>query len=143
MSPRSVPPRVWLKRQKQYVTSLRSNAISLDVMGGDYGPEVVIPGAARALERHPDIRFVLFGIEAQCADILAKHPKLKANSTFHDCEIAVGMDEKPSQAYLDKVRDVFGFEPPRAEGHHSVESVAAMQAGTAKVFIGMGGNFVR
>ncbi len=23
--------------------------ISLDVMGGDYGPEVVIPGAARAL----------------------------------------------------------------------------------------------
>jgi len=55
----------------------------------------------------------------------------------------VGIDEKPSQAYLDKVRDVFGFEPPRAEGHHSVESVAAMQAGTAKVFIGMGGNFVR
>ncbi|RVK98270.1 phosphate acyltransferase, partial [Sinorhizobium meliloti] len=32
--------------------------ISLDVMGGDYGPEVVIPGAARALERHPDIKFV-------------------------------------------------------------------------------------
>jgi len=55
----------------------------------------------------------------------------------------VGIDEKPSQTYLDKVRDVFGFEPPRAEGHHSVESVAAMQAGTAKVFIGMGGNFVR
>ena len=38
---------------------------------------------------------------------------------------------------------MFGFEPPRAEGQHSVESDAAMQAGTAKVFIGMGGNFVR
>jgi anaerobic selenocysteine-containing dehydrogenase len=25
----------------------------------------------------------------------------------------VGIDEKPTQAYLDKVRDVFGFEPPR------------------------------
>jgi molybdopterin-dependent oxidoreductase alpha subunit len=55
----------------------------------------------------------------------------------------VGIDEKPSEAYLDKVREVFGFEPPRAHGHHTVESVEAMQAGTAKVFIGLGGNFVR
>jgi formate dehydrogenase major subunit len=55
----------------------------------------------------------------------------------------VGVDEKPSQAYLDRVRDVFGFEPPREFGHHTVESIAAMQAGTAKVFVGLGGNFVR
>ena len=55
----------------------------------------------------------------------------------------VGIDEKPSQHYLDRVRDVFGFEPPRTHGHHTVESVAAMENGTAKVFIGMGGNFVR
>ena len=55
----------------------------------------------------------------------------------------VGVDEKPSQAYLDRVRDVFGFEPPRQHGHHSVESIEAMKAGTAKVFIGLGGNFVR
>ncbi len=55
----------------------------------------------------------------------------------------VGIDEQPSQAYLDRLREVFGFEPPRAPGHHTVESVAAMLDGTAKVFIGMGGNFVR
>jgi len=55
----------------------------------------------------------------------------------------VGIDERPSQAYLDRVREVFGFEPPRAPGHHTVESVQAMLAGTAKVFIGLGGNFVR
>ena len=55
----------------------------------------------------------------------------------------VGIDEKPDQAYLDRVRDVFGFEPPREHGHHTVESVEAMLAGTAKVFIGLGGNFVR
>lgn len=55
----------------------------------------------------------------------------------------VGIDEKPGQAYLDKIRDVFGFEPPREAGHHTVESVEAMLAGTAKVFIGLGGNFVR
>jgi len=55
----------------------------------------------------------------------------------------VGIDEKPSPAYLDRVRAVFGFEPPRAFGHHTVESVEAMKAGSAKVFIGLGGNFVR
>ncbi|MEO8684975.1 MAG: FdhF/YdeP family oxidoreductase, partial [Devosia sp.] len=55
----------------------------------------------------------------------------------------VGIDERPSQAYLDRLRDVFGFEPPREHGHHTVESVEAMRDGTAKVFIGLGGNFVR
>ncbi len=55
----------------------------------------------------------------------------------------VGIDEQPSQAYLDRLREVFGFEPPREPGHHTVESVEAMLQGTAKVFIGMGGNFVR
>lgn len=55
----------------------------------------------------------------------------------------VGIDEKPTQDYLDRVRDVFGFEPPRHHGHHTIETVEAMENGTAKVFIGMGGNFVR
>lgn len=55
----------------------------------------------------------------------------------------VGIDERPSPAYLDRVREVFGFEPPRAFGHHTVESVEAMKRGQAKVFIGLGGNFVR
>lgn len=39
--------------------------ISIDAMGGDFGPEVVIPGAAKAFERHPDIRFIFFGLPAQ------------------------------------------------------------------------------
>jgi glycerol-3-phosphate acyltransferase PlsX len=63
--------------------------ISVDVMGGDFGPKVVIPGAAKALERHPDIRFVLFGISAEREPILAQYPKLKAASDFHHCDVAV------------------------------------------------------
>ncbi|WP_212377270.1 FdhF/YdeP family oxidoreductase [Acetobacter persici] len=54
----------------------------------------------------------------------------------------VGIDEKPTQAYLDRVRDTFNFEPPRKHGHHVVESVEAMIDGRSKVFIGMGGNFI-
>ena len=72
--------------------------ISIDLMGGDYGPEVVIPGVAKALERHPDVTFVLFGVKADCQPILDKYPKLQAKSVFHDCELAVTMEEKPSQA---------------------------------------------
>lgn len=55
----------------------------------------------------------------------------------------VGIDEKPSRTYLDRVCEVFGFEPPREHGHHTVEAIEAMQTGKAKVFIGLGGNFVR
>lgn len=54
----------------------------------------------------------------------------------------VGIDEKPKPAYLDRVQQVFGFEPPREHGHHVVESIEAMLDGSAKVFIGLGGNFI-
>jgi glycerol-3-phosphate acyltransferase PlsX len=67
-------------------------------MGGDHGPQVVIPGAAKALERHPDISFVMYGLKEQCEPVLDRFPKLKEKTVFHDCELAVRMDEKPSQA---------------------------------------------
>lgn len=54
----------------------------------------------------------------------------------------VGIDEKPKPAYLDRVQQVFGFDPPREHGHHVVESIEAMLEGSAKVFIGLGGNFI-
>ena len=72
--------------------------ISVDLMGGDHGPSVTIPGAALALERHPDIRFVLHGLAAECEPILEKYQPLKQASTFIPAEMAVAMDEKPSQA---------------------------------------------
>lgn len=72
--------------------------ISIDAMGGDFGPEVVIPGAAIALERHPDIRFVIYGLADRVEPILLKYPKLKAASEFRVSEMAVRMDEKPGQA---------------------------------------------
>ena len=55
----------------------------------------------------------------------------------------VGIDEKPSRVLLDQLEKVFGFRPPRAHGHNTVTAVQAMIEGRAKVFIGLGGNFVR
>jgi phosphate acyltransferase len=76
----------------------KSVRISIDAMGGDHGPSVVIPGAAAALERHPDAHFVIYGQEQAVMPVLNQHPKLKAASTFHHCDVVVQMDDKPSQA---------------------------------------------
>jgi molybdopterin-dependent oxidoreductase alpha subunit len=54
----------------------------------------------------------------------------------------VGIDEKPRPELLDQIENVFGFQPPRAHGHAVVDAVQAMIEGRAKVFIGLGGNFV-
>jgi glycerol-3-phosphate acyltransferase PlsX len=35
--------------------------ISIDAMGGDHGPEIVIPGIDLALERTPELEVLLFG----------------------------------------------------------------------------------
>jgi molybdopterin-dependent oxidoreductase alpha subunit len=53
----------------------------------------------------------------------------------------VGIEEKPSKAFLDKLGKAFNFEPPRHHGLDTVETIKAMLAGQVKVFIGLGGNF--
>ncbi|TPI52602.1 phosphate acyltransferase PlsX [Mesorhizobium sp. B3-1-7] len=72
--------------------------ISIDAMGGDHGPSVVVPALMTVAIRRPDIRFVIYGREDVVRPELAKFPKLAEISEFVHCEIAVRMDDKPSQA---------------------------------------------
>jgi phosphate acyltransferase len=72
--------------------------ISLDAMGGDAGPSVVVPGAAIALERHPDVTFLLFGDESRIAPLLEQHPSLARQSRIVHTDAVVEMQDKPSQA---------------------------------------------
>ncbi|MBT0569198.1 FdhF/YdeP family oxidoreductase [Curvibacter sp. CHRR-16] len=53
----------------------------------------------------------------------------------------MGIYENPPAAFLDKLGEVFGFEPPRKPGYGTVEAIEAMLHGNAKVFFGLGGNF--
>jgi glycerol-3-phosphate acyltransferase PlsX len=76
----------------------KSVRISLDAMGGDHGAKVVVPGAALALERHPGLRFLMFGDEAVINPLLAAHPTLRSAVEVHHSDVAIAMDEKPSQA---------------------------------------------
>jgi glycerol-3-phosphate acyltransferase PlsX len=72
--------------------------IALDAMGGDHGPSVVIPGAARALAARPDIEFLMFGDEAIIKPLLAQHGPLAAATTLVHTDVFVKMGDKPSQA---------------------------------------------
>ena len=72
--------------------------IALDAMGGDHGPSVVIPAAAIALIRHPEMRFILVGDAARIEPELVAHPALAAKSEIIHTDVAVAMDAKPSQA---------------------------------------------
>jgi phosphate acyltransferase len=83
------------QRQKDHIRLIR---IAIDVMGGDHGPEVIIPALAKVLERRPDTRFVLFGREEKVRPILARHDALSKASQFTHCDVSVRMDDKPSQA---------------------------------------------
>ena len=53
----------------------------------------------------------------------------------------MGIEEKPTKAFLDRLQKVFDFDPPRAHGLDTVDSIQAMLDGRVKVFFGMGGNF--
>jgi len=72
--------------------------IALDAMGGDVGASVIIPGAAISLSRNPDSEFLLFGNRAMIEAELAKHPALKLVSRVIHTDVAVSMNDKPSQA---------------------------------------------
>ncbi len=72
--------------------------IALDVMGGDFGPPVIIPGAELSLAQRPGISFLLFGDSAKIAPLLNARPQLKAASKVIHTDVAIAMDAKPSQA---------------------------------------------
>ncbi|MEV6275039.1 FdhF/YdeP family oxidoreductase [Nocardia sp. NPDC051832] len=54
----------------------------------------------------------------------------------------MGIWEKVPDAFLDALDREFGITSPRAHGFDTVNAIRAMRAGRAKVFFGMGGNFV-
>ena len=54
----------------------------------------------------------------------------------------MGIWEKPKDAFLDNLEKEFSFKAPRNNGYDVVSAIEAMYKKEAKVFIGMGGNFI-
>lgn len=62
------------------------------------------------------------------------HSNVQGNRT-------IGIYEKPSPQFLDSLSRVYGFEPPREDGHDVVDAIRGMLDGHVKVFMALGGNF--
>lgn len=54
----------------------------------------------------------------------------------------MGVWEKMPDAFMQKLKDVFDFEPPVKHGYDVVNSIKAMHEGKVKLFFAMGGNFL-
>jgi molybdopterin-dependent oxidoreductase alpha subunit len=52
------------------------------------------------------------------------------------------INEKPTNEQLDRLRDYFGFDPPREHGYDVVRAIKAMHSDKLKVLFCMGGNFL-
>ena len=72
--------------------------IALDGMGGDGAPAIVLKGAEIALQRHPGVRYLLFGAEDVVRPFLAKLPGLDQAATIVHTSEVVAADAKPSLA---------------------------------------------
>lgn len=100
--------------------------LSIDAMGGDTAPQMVIDGLAISIIRHPIVRFILHGDEALVAPLVARHPALKANSEIRHVAEFVAMDEKPGTAL--KRRDATSM----------WRSIASVKAGEANAVVSAG-----
>jgi len=52
----------------------------------------------------------------------------------------VGITEIPTQDFLDRLEQVFGFKPPRKHGHSAVDTIAAIRDGRSRALVCLGGN---
>jgi len=98
--------------------------ISIDAMGGDHGPPVVVPAVARALKflGSDGARFLLHGDEATLEAALARTPQLRSLCDIRPSTGVIAMDAKPAHAMR------------RGKGSsmwNAVESVKAGEAGAA------------
>ncbi|MGB5607313.1 MAG: phosphate acyltransferase PlsX [Gammaproteobacteria bacterium] len=77
--------------------------IALDAMGGDFGPEVVVPAALAAVEQHQDITMIMVGDEQVLTEFLNKAGAAPgARLKIHHASQQVAMDEHPAQALRTK-----------------------------------------
>ncbi len=101
--------------------------ISIDVMGGDHGPEVILPGVARATKfLSPDVHFLLHGDEVAITLALGRLPQLAGRSETRPSVGVVAMDAKPAHAMR------------RGRGTSMWNAVEAVRAGEAQAAVSAG-----
>jgi len=108
--------------------------ISIDGMGGDNAPAIVVEGVEAYARRRPDIGFLLHGDEARLRPLLASAPTASPRTSIRHTDKQVAMDAKPAQM----MRQGKGSSMWNAiEAIKSGEAIAACSAGNTGALMAM------
>ncbi|MCI4643390.1 MAG: phosphate acyltransferase PlsX [Hyphomonadaceae bacterium] len=77
---------------------VQSLVLSVDAMGGDSAPGIVIEGLDQFLATQKDVSVILHGHEGHLEPLLADAPRVAEAASLRHCEDQITMSDKPSQA---------------------------------------------
>ncbi len=103
-----------------------SLVLSVDGMGGDSAPDIVVEGIDIAVRERPGLRFQIHGDADRIGALLERFPRAKAASELVAAERAIGMEIKPSQALR------------QGKGSSLWNAVAAVEEGRAHAVVSAG-----
>jgi len=72
--------------------------VSIDGMGGDNAPSMIVSGIGIAAKSNPDVKFLLFGDERRILPLLERYPMAKAVCETRHTTDFVTNDDKPTAA---------------------------------------------
>lgn len=105
---------------------MRDPVISVDGMGGDAAPEIVIEGLDLVARSQPGARFLVHGPKDRISTLLASKPAAAAVTEVRHAELVLGMDMKPSQAMR------------QGKGSTMWNAIASVEAGEADAVVSAG-----
>ncbi len=80
-----------------------SSTLSIDAMGGDFGPQVTVPASLACLRKNPQLKLIMVGDEAILREALAQGlVDFKDRITIQHASQVVEMDETPQKALKNK-----------------------------------------
>lgn len=100
--------------------------LSIDGMGGDHAPDIVVEGVDIAAKTRNGVRYLIHGEAARLNALLDRYPSAKAVSEVAPAEKAIGMEVKASQALR------------QGKGSSLWNAVAAVEEGRAHAVVSAG-----
>ncbi|MGY6274727.1 phosphate acyltransferase PlsX [Methylomonas sp. MgM2] len=80
-----------------------SSTLSIDAMGGDFGPQVTVPASLACLRKNPRLKLIMVGDQAILNDMLSDEIlEFKGRLSIQHASQVVEMDEPPQKALKNK-----------------------------------------
>ena len=113
--------------------------IGIDVMGGDFAPEVAIEGAVMSLKLlNKESRIVLYGDETRIRELIKKHGANESDFDIVATTQVIEMGDHPAKAFIAKrdssmTRGFNDLAEGKIDGFASAGSTGAMMVGSMQV----------